>query len=410
MNQIDFGRAAVIPAMAGFFFFGKRVKVQEIHEESPSQLPTVVKNDSNGQTGVARYLLSAPLVTTVTKYVKKSEKQHMTGVAKYVLRQKIAEKNAPVQTGVSKYLVKVAKGQSGCQKTGVDKYLLKQEWAVRNASVLTGVAKYQEEQDAVVRKKAAVELVKKYREAEAEAAKVAKETAQAAYITSRLAEKELGDMVEAPAATRVGRYLQAQQAVALVNAEPTGVAKYLARQIIIGSQKPTLSKVSKYLRDQSLHQIKKPSVTVTGVAKYLSRQPPTIGPVPVKDKPVESGVARYLAAQEAVESTKPIQSGVSKYLHKQAQLALAASKQPEGNIEKCLEGEFIPANEYVPARTTGVSRYLDKQVVMVVPATETTKGRVTGVSRYLDKQSSLVNQSLAVAPITGVDRYLKKRA
>lgn len=72
MNQHNFG-VAIVPAMAGFFLFGKRAKVREIHEVIPQQLPAVVPNVPNSLTGVAKYLLSAPLVTSVAKYMKKKK-------------------------------------------------------------------------------------------------------------------------------------------------------------------------------------------------------------------------------------------------------------------------------------------------------------------------------------------------
>ena len=181
MSQNDFG-GTVFPAMAGFFLFGKRAKVQEIQQDKSQQLPAVVTKENNGLTSVSRYLLTAPVVTSVAKYVKKTEKQQMSGVAKYLLRQTIAEKNAPEQSGVSKYVAKVAKEPGSPRKSGVEKYLAKQEWERKNAPALTGVAKYEANQNMLARKKAALELAKKYRDAEEEAARIARETAiEAAY-------------------------------------------------------------------------------------------------------------------------------------------------------------------------------------------------------------------------------------
>ena len=174
MNQPNFG-LAVIPAMAGFLSFGKRAKVQEIQEEKAIQLPAVINNTSEDvKTGVARYLLSSPLVTTVTRYMKKNEKQTMTGVTKYVLRQAIAERSAPPPTGVAKYLAKSAKQPPRRKKTGVDKYLAKQELALPNLAALTGVARYEAEQDLIAKRKAAAVLIQKYKKNEELAAVAAK--------------------------------------------------------------------------------------------------------------------------------------------------------------------------------------------------------------------------------------------
>jgi hypothetical protein len=153
MNQTNFG-VAVIPTMTGFFSFGKRAKVREIQEALPKHLPAVIKADDNSLTGVAKYLLAAPLVTSVTKYMKKQEKHPITGVAKYVLRQTIADRNAPLPTGVTKYLALAAKQPVAPRKSGVAKYLAKQALAAPNLDLLTGVAKYQAEQDLIAKKKA----------------------------------------------------------------------------------------------------------------------------------------------------------------------------------------------------------------------------------------------------------------
>ncbi len=415
MNQNDFG-GIVFPAMAGFFLFGKRAKVQAIQQEKPDQLPAIVSQQTHGLTGVARYLLAAPAVSSVTKYVKKSEKQQLSGVAKYVLRQAIAEKNAPKPSGVSQYVAKVAKEPLPRKKSGVENYIAKQEKALRNAPLLTGVARYEVNQNLIARKLAALELIKKYREAEEEAKKLAKEAAvEAEYEASKamLSDEQTSQVGETPA-TRVGRYLKQQESSSTA-VKATGVARYLARQIIIDSQKPVLSKVAKYLQEQSLATSKKPALT--GVAKYLSKQHATVNkPKTAKEAIAESKVSRYIAAQEAIESNKPVLSGVSKYLERQVHLEADKKVAIETELElmapeseKCLEGEFIPANEFEAKNLTGVSKYLEKQNTVVTAAKEIAKERITGVSRYVDKQVEAVKETLAVAPLTGVDRYLLNR-
>ena len=402
MIQLNFG-GAVVPAMAGFLF-GNRAKVQEIQEVKSQQLPAVIGNKNVSTTGVALYLLSTPLVSGVAKYLKKQEKQAMTGVAKYVLRQTIENRNAPPVTGVTKYLANAAKQAPARKKTCIDKYLANQAQAEQNLSALTGVARYEAEQAFLVRKKAAAALAQRYREEEAEAS-LAKAAALAESQALSVANNEEAMVVEQIAATRVGRYLQ-EQAQHVKNTKPTGVSKYLAQQIIIDSQKPAISKVSRYLRSHK-SATKKPNLT--GVALYLSKQQsvPKVAPTP-KVKLVQSGVARYLEEQ-ATQAIKPSLTGVAKYMEAQAKLESSKTKLlvqlKETAAETSLEGEFIPAGDFIPASPTGVSRYLEKQgtVVSVV------KERVTGVSRYIDSQAGSGKQSVA-APVSGVDRYLLKRA
>jgi hypothetical protein len=411
MAQQDFG-VAVIPAMAGFLFW-KRAKVQEIQEVKASRLPAVIKT---GETGVTRYLMSTPLVTTVAKYMKKNEKQSITGVAKYVLRQSIAERNAPPPTGVAKYLVNAAKQPSGIKKSGVAKYLAKQELAAPNMATLTGVARYEAEQALMARKKAAAAMIQKFKEdEEAAALKAANEATEAAYESYSLAVTEEEQAAEAPAATRVGQYLQQQAELYKKRPKATSVSKYIANKIALDSQKPTetISKVSKYLRQQALAESKKPSLT--GVAKYLSKQKAVVRTVKPKENHVESGVARYLVAQAIVDSNKPSLSGVAKYLEKQAYLEQSNRlrlpdyrlEQVEDVAEKCLEGEFIPAGDFKPV--TGVSRYLEKHDAVVAVSTAKAAGSSTGVSRYLDKQVKPSHPTQVSAP-TSVDRYLLNRA
>lgn len=412
MAQHDFG-AAVIPAMAGFLFW-KRAKVQEIQEVKAPQLPAVIKT---GETGVTRYLKSTPLVTSVAKYMKKNEKQSISGVAKYVLRQSITERNAPSPTGVAKYLANASKQPAGCKKSGVAKYLTKQELAAPNLATLTGVARYEAEQALIDRKKAAAAMVQKFKEDEEVAAvKAAKEATEAAYESYRLTVAQEDHTEEAPAAaTRVGRYLQQQTALYDKRPKATGVSKYIANKIALDIQKPTetISKVSKYLKEQALAESKKPNPT--GVAKYLSKQKAVVRTVKPKESRIESGVARYLATQAVADSNKPSLSGVAKYLDKQARLEQSSTlrltdyslEQAGFESEKCLEGEFIPAGDYKPR--TGVSRYLEKHDAVVAVSTVNATGSSTGVSRYLDKQVKSSHQTLISNP-TGVDRYLLNRA
>ena len=417
MSSNDFG-GAVIPAMAGFFLFGKRAKVQEIQEDKPKQLPAIIKTNELGLTGVAKYLISMPLVTGVSKYLKKKDKEPITGVEKYLLRKTIVERNAPAVTGVAKYIAKAAKNPPIPVKSGVERYIAKQERALKNNSGLTGVAKYEAEQDLIERKKAAAAMVKKYREQEEAMALVAKNAAADAYESSKANKNQEEPDIDPVASTRVAGYLQKQAQLAKKQSKATGVSRYVAKQIILDSQKPALSKVQKYLQGQTIALKKMPKAT--GVARYLAKQPMVSPVLAKKTKPLApSGVARYLEVQSTSESNKPVLSGVAKYLKTQAQLesiqentlkltsAVEGSVAVENTSKPCLEGEFIPA-ETATVPLTGVTKYLDKQ------RDPTTLNEVaiqsqTGVSRYLAQRLTDVSQQ--TLPLrTGVDKYLANRA
>ncbi|CAG7856245.1 hypothetical protein MCAMS1_00656 [biofilm metagenome] len=408
MTQQHFG-VTVIPAMAGFFF-GKRAKVQEVHVEK-TQLPAVI-NEPLGETGVTRYLMAAPVISSVTKFLKKKDKTPVSGVSVYLLRQSIAERNNPKSTNVAKYLSKVAKDTSR-NKTCVDKYLLNKELTETKKSSLTGVARYQADQDLVSRKQAAAAMIQKYREQEATEllARQAAQEAGSHFSEDQILAAETDVIAEETAATSVGRYLQ--KSAKKVAMPTTGVARYIATQIILESQKPVLSKVSLYMRDQAINQSKKPKLT--GVARYLSKLPPVTEKASYnKGKAAPSGVSRYLDARAVSEINKPSLSGVAKYLESKSKEEASKIKKIEdlrGRMAgepavKSIEGEFIPANSY--HAETGVSRYLERMGDRVDLSDAISTARVTGVSRYLDKLQDSVSDALAVAP-TGVDRYLLRR-
>lgn len=388
MNHQNFG-SAVIPAMAGFFLFGKRAKVQEIQAEK-YQLPAVVENPAGG-TGVSRYLMTVPVVSGVAKYLNKKDKDPVTGVSVYVLRQTIAERNAPAVTSVAKYLTKVAKELPHAKST-VDKYLVKQDFAAKKVSSLTGVARYEAEQNLLERKKAAVALTQKYRDEEA-AAMLAKQKAAAKEL--KITKKQIKDAEAAiiaqkkEASTGVGRYLQ--QTGMKPDKQSTGVSRYISKKIIADSQKPALSKVSRYIGGQSASSKK---TFLTGVARYLSKQPVATKPSPAKEKLLPSGVSRYLATQTEVEQHKPAVTGVAKYLDNAAKQESSKIKKLENlsklaaeAVGKSVEGEFIPANSFYA--NTGVSRYLERQGLTAVTAVNTfAGGKATGVDRYLLSKAS----------------------
>lgn len=202
----------VFPAMAGFFFFGKRSEAQDSQDLSHAH-----PEDLSGLTGVSKYLKShenIPSVTGVSKYIENLNRFPASGVTKYLRKQAIAEKEAAKQealTGVAKYLrnQKDLPPMSGVAKyinkmerspaSGVAKYLAKQALAEKKVTAPrpTGVAKYLE-----IQKQSPTSSVTKYlaKQSIAERQAEAERLAEAA----RQAEIEKQRAME----TGVGRYLR----------------------------------------------------------------------------------------------------------------------------------------------------------------------------------------------------------
>jgi hypothetical protein len=393
------------------------------------------------QTGVARYLSDLPLITGVTKYLKKQPEMVATGVAKYVAKQSLlTPEEAPILTGVAKYVAKTtptAPAASGVAKylaaqmllnknkpvlSSVARYINKQEKVMGNAVLLSGVAKYQAEQDLMAKKAAATAMIAKYLKEEALAAQTKAEAE-----LKKAQEELLAPTIEEPAATGVGRFMQTQAKLAQATPPVSGVAKYLARQLIIESQKPALTGVAKYMSKQPQPAIKaKPAVSsvaryleaqalasrgkpaFSGVSKYLLRQS-----LVEKNKPPMSSVSKYVAAHSAIEKIQPketitaapstetlfervAKSGVAQYLERQAQLALEALAA----AEKSLVGEYIPAHETEAG--ADACKVIQEEQEAVVSIKET----ATGVAKYIEKQI----QAAALLKLTSVDRYLLQRA
>lgn len=172
-----------------------------------------------GQTGVSRYLegqAGAPVTSKVDKYLKNQELNQPSGVAKYLARQAIAERSKPivVLTGVAKYLnnnkdsAPVVKSgverylanQDNTPMSGVAKYMLKKTIADRNAppkQKTTGVESYLQ-----TRPETTASGVSKYlaRQALAGVSQAKVQTAAVAYA-----------VVESVALTGVEKYLQGQR-------------------------------------------------------------------------------------------------------------------------------------------------------------------------------------------------------
>ncbi len=126
----------------GFFssLFGARS--EDAYSTSSTRNAIVsVTDSSTGQTGVSRYLDNQPAgLSSVEKYLKAQEQIQPSGVAKYLARQAIAERNKPVVTlsGVEKYLKNNKDSVSVVVKrTGVEKYL-----ATQDKTPMSRVAKY----------------------------------------------------------------------------------------------------------------------------------------------------------------------------------------------------------------------------------------------------------------------------
>ena len=173
----------------------------------------------------------------------------------------------------------------------------------------------------------------------------------------------------------------------------TGVAKYLS------NQKPVASAtgVAKYLKIKALSG---PS----GVAKYLAKQSVASKQRAANEELTSSklsGVEKYLKAQ--VETPKAKLSGVAKYL--------ANHHHSKSSVEKYVARRAIEIRNTPPAlKTTGVAHYLENRKVVLV----------TGVSKYVRKQVietqkimaetiTAVESATALAPVSGVERYLQAR-
>lgn len=172
------------------------------------------------KTGVSRYLESQPVgLSRVEKYLKSQEQNHPSGVAKYLARQAIAERNKPivVLSGVEKYL-KNNKDNTlviAAKKTGVEKYL-----ATQDKTPMSRVAKY------------ALQKAIEERNTPAK-----------------------------PKTTRVESYLQS-----LPETTTSSVSKYLARQAAVAPKQEQIEVLSPSI------EVVVNDVALTGVAKYLQAQ------------------------------------------------------------------------------------------------------------------------------------------
>jgi len=267
MDQNNLG-GFLFPAVAGLFFFMKRPSVNEI-EVVDAHYP-VYSNDSTGLTGVAKYVayqddvLQSQLIadklarqqpesskSSVSRYLDSQDKSLVTGVAKYMLRQAIVERQR-IQT------LKATEGSS------VERYLKNK----KNAPELSGVAKYLKHLDSLPQPSNVAKYMAK--QAALDALKAKKTDVHVSGVAKYL--KHLDSL---PQPSKVEKYLAMQAILTAkqVNAtiaknELTGVSKYLQHQDTL----PQPSKVAKYMKRQIFLEQKSPVINETGVEKYMRIQ------------------------------------------------------------------------------------------------------------------------------------------
>jgi hypothetical protein len=200
----------------GFFssLFGTRSKDAYT---TASTRNAIVAHD--GHTGVSRYLegqTTAPSLSKVDKYLKSQELTQPSGVAKYLARQAIAERNKPVVvlTGVAKYLNN-NKDSAPVVRSGVERYLARQD-----NTPMSGVAKYMlkkavaDRHTPIKQKTTRVEIYLQSRP-DTTASSVSKYLAKQALATVSQTKAETAAIVhavvESVALTGVEKYLQGQR-------------------------------------------------------------------------------------------------------------------------------------------------------------------------------------------------------
>jgi len=255
------------PAVAGLFFFMKRPSVDEVdvvHTNYP-----VYSRDTSGLTGVAKYLdfqdnalqdkLKADelaqhpeiLMSSVSRYLQVQNKSVATGVAKYMLRQAIVEKQ-------QKQALKANEGSS------VERYLKNK----KNAPELSGVAKYLKHQASLPQPSNVAKYMAKKAAIDALNAKIT-------HVEVTGVEKYLNHQASLPQPSKVARYLAMKTVLAAKQVNPivakhelTGVSKYLQHQDSL----PQPSRVAKYMTRQILLEQHKSINSETGVDKYMRQQ------------------------------------------------------------------------------------------------------------------------------------------
>jgi hypothetical protein len=352
------------------------------------------------QTGVAKYLSEKSAITSVEKYLKKHPHDPATGVSKYVAKRILS--NKPSVTRVSKYITKhsvLQKEKSGI--SSVERYVVKQ--ALKPKVVLTGVAIYlrnkdKQEQERLpkttvakflwqkeiaLKKQVAQALIKKYVEAEKEAAKLAAENPQP---EENHSEEEVFD----PASTGVAKYLAKKTTERKHLA--TGVSKYVAKKRTQENSSPALTGVEKYLLKMAVA----PKPALTRVDKYVVKKG-----LQASASPVTTRVEKYLARKEVLQNGQSKISSVQKYLLKLSIL------KPKSISEKTTNHESInnPVDEHVESvsQVTGVEKYLQQKAEQ-----QPQEAKLSKVEQYLAQKA--LKESNKEKILTGVERYLRKNS
>lgn len=203
----------LFPAMTGFLMIQKRFEAKAKETKTAG---AVQPEQPAETTSVDKYLENHAGPTGVSKYIDTVNKSPASGVAKYLLRQSVAQKIAAHQeaklSGVAKYL----KNQKDIpQASGVTKYLINMD-----RTPATGVAKYVARQIITEKKEKTPEPtgVEKYMEVQlkSRSSSVTKYVAQVA-----IADREMKAKRQEAAENQAEAAKQA--------AENTGVSKYLRK-------------------------------------------------------------------------------------------------------------------------------------------------------------------------------------
>jgi len=428
-------QAYLISLVDGFYPFGKRSKTQTKQPQALARSGDIDQRASGAvvatNTGVGRYLSARPVESGVARYLKKSGAQPMSTVGKYLVAQSIKDRAVIRVTGVSKYLARfdsetaasgvakyvakqIIKTNYLPKRTTVGRYVTRQEIAEAKLAALTGVAKYQAEQDLLQRKIDAQKLIERYR---AEEARIAAEKAAALQARSQAAPEVMqsAETDEAPAETRVGRYLQQKVQTDSQKPAVSKVAKYIAQQIVRDSLKPRQSGVARYLAKSRVYAAKpvvsgvanylevqarlaKTQPAYSGVAKYLIKQRLALPSPPVKTSGVEKYLAQHTQTVSDISERKSVKrefvlTGVSEYLKRQHDASAAVLAQAGVPAEICLEGEFIPADEALEAGNA-----------------KSKKAKATRVSNYINEHQTTAKKEASSKTPTGVEKYLLQSA
>ena len=181
------------------------------------------------------------------------------------------------------------------------KYILNQEIANRT-KVVSGVDKYLQGESILAKQAAAEVIVAKYLE------------------TVRMSLEKIALEQEKAAQAELEKETEKQEGLKFIEAEPTAVARYIARKHYIEVNSLAITNVARYVANKIVEESKKPKPT--SVATFLVKKEN----IEKQNRP-KTRVEAYVRENEAsLQNEKPvITSGVSKYLEKQAVVTPGAS-------------------------------------------------------------------------------------